>query len=613
MYKSKLHTVLALSLGLFLSSTLLGQEASRYERIIDAYQSHPLDTAGWELWVNNHYRAQIDPQSTLIYKDFRQSPGGYHYSFVHSFGSVILEGSGLKLTLSKAGKVISVMNYLSNASYSPAVSSRWRIPPKQLNTFIQDQIWDHYQLDTCLIEHESRLVPVWKIVTWSEDGSKSESIFLDATTGKEIKRVDRALYYYGRQDTNAVARVFLPDPCTRGKVRYGELFEDDDDAHSPVFDLLMDTVLLKDITFERDSFYLKGPYVELEDISPRNIAPAVSTDGSFYFTREESGFEDVMVYYHIDRYQRYIQSLGFDNLQNKPLRVDSHGLGFSDQSQFVPQGDRSYILYGEGGVDDAEDADVIIHEYIHALSYAASGNDQMSCERRGLDEGYADYFAAGYSRDIDEYDWENLFNWDGHNPFHSGRMMVSNEQYPLAFCSKIANVNAWGEIWASAAMRIRNEIGEEPADRIFLQALYGNINDMTFRDAVALVLEADSLLYEGQHSDWINFYFCQQGIIADGGCLSVNSKPTISHNDGSIKIHTNSQEHSLLFTWEPSFISDTHPVTVYAYDLMGRKVDEVILDARNKWSKKIFFPTGIYAYYATRLNQRVDYGKIFVP
>ena len=68
-----------------------------------------------------------------------------------------------------------------------------------------------------------------------------------------------------------------------------------------------------------------------------------------------------------------------------------------DQSVFIGNSGNSYLLFGEGGVDDAEDADVIIHEYAHAISYAASPETNSGTERRGLDEGLGDYFAAIYS------------------------------------------------------------------------------------------------------------------------------------------------------------------------------------------------------------------------
>ncbi len=593
------------------------QNATHYERINQVFIADPLDTAYWESWINTYYDRRLGAGTQLVIAVMRESPGGYHYEFQHVLNGYPIENSGVKLTLNKSGKAISAMCDIQYVS--GGVVSRYRWDSERLATRIedyirQDGIYD-FTVDTCYIKSGEEVIPAWKIVFMSHGASGSEVVYVDASNGIEIKRMDRAMYYHALQDTKALARVFLPDPCTRGRVRYGELFEDHDDAHDPVFDNLMDTVILEDIYWDGDTFRLKGPYVEIADISPRNILPAVSDNGTFFFTRDDPGFEDVMAYYHIDRYQRYIQSLGFTNLQNRPIRVDPHGLGFSDQSQFVPLGVDSHIRYGEGGVDDAEDTDVIIHEYVHALSYAASGNDQMSCERRGLDEGIADYFAAGYSKDIDEYDWENIYNWDGHNPFYSGRMVVSNERYPLASCSKIENVNNWGEVWASAAMRIRNEIGNFPADRIFLQALYGNTNSTNFRDAALLVLEADSLLYGGQYHEWITFHFCQQGILEGAGCLSVGTREITMLGHDQLLIHTFSREGAVGFTWNDSKqgSSSTRELTLELYNMLGQQKGRYSLSARNDWFKKIFLPPGIYAYHISLPDRQIKSGKFFVP
>lgn len=64
-----------------------------------------------------------------------------------------------------------------------------------------------------------------------------------------------------------------------------------------------------------------------------------------------------MVYYHIDNSQRYMQSLGFNNIQNNSIIADPHGCqncpGGDDNSAYFPSTNR--LTFGQGGVDDAED------------------------------------------------------------------------------------------------------------------------------------------------------------------------------------------------------------------------------------------------------------------
>ena len=47
-----------------------------------------------------------------------------------------------------------------------------------------------------------------------------------------------------------------------------------------------------------------------------------STNLQFNYTRANDSFEDVMSYYHIDTLQRYIQSLGFKNINNRSIKSE---------------------------------------------------------------------------------------------------------------------------------------------------------------------------------------------------------------------------------------------------------------------------------------------------
>lgn len=57
-----------------------------------------------------------------------------------------------------------------------------------------------------------------------------------------------------------------------------------------------------------------------------------STNLQFNYTRVNDSFEDVMSYYHIDTLQRYIQGLGFKNINNRSIKVN--GNGTTDDNSF---------------------------------------------------------------------------------------------------------------------------------------------------------------------------------------------------------------------------------------------------------------------------------------
>ena len=69
-------------------------------------------------------------------------------------------------------------------------------------------------------------------------------------------------------------------------------------------------------------------------------------------------------------------------------------MGGADNSYFSPTTKPQRIYFGEGGVDDAEDADVCVHEYAHFISYNAANGSNVGAERNSLDEGFGDYNKA---------------------------------------------------------------------------------------------------------------------------------------------------------------------------------------------------------------------------
>ena len=82
-----------------------------------------------------------------------------------------------------------------------------------------------------------------------------------------------------------------------------------------------------------------------------------------------------MGYFWVNQAQEYLQSLGFGPAARSgrswpaayDVRINQYGIDNSFMS------DKDYLIrLGKGGVDDAEDAEVIVHEYGHAIH-----NDQV--------------------------------------------------------------------------------------------------------------------------------------------------------------------------------------------------------------------------------------------
>lgn len=457
----------------------------------------------------------------------KSSPGAVHYAFDQTYQGLPVYGHGIKAMVSKQGRIVHLLNNLKS---SVAIEDLSFVQSEtDIKTYL-DQTYGStgaaldVEISTCFFVDDQSLVPAFR-AAYNYADSRWEEV-LSATDGHLFRRRDLGSFHHSflaMDDTTGTGLVFNPDPLTSSGNAYGSTndWQDNSDADNAALNGQRVRVDLKDIEFTGGLFYLRGPYADLQDLEAPNTPIATSADGSFDFTRSQSGFEDVMVYYHIDTFQRYVQSIGFNNLYNSPLLLDPHGLNGLDNSHFVPSGGSSRLAFGEGCVDDAEDADVIIHEYGHALSFSAAPGTNSGTERLGLDEGIGDYVAASYSKASYYTFWKNTFTWDGHNECWDGRSASD----PTAYPPNTTNIYVFGAIWASCLMEAHDQIGREASDRVFFQSLYSNFGQMTLRDAALVVLDADDVLYGGAHRSVYQDVFCSRGILSGASCLVSRTDP----------------------------------------------------------------------------------------
>lgn len=326
--------------------------------------------------------------------------------------------------------------------------------------------------------------------------------------GDQLLETDDHRSYFDGPDSLVQTMVFLPDPLTTAGVTYGGDFTDNNDSDIAALNDQRVFVSMR-VAFENDTFFLRNDSVVISDLNVPVVPVAFSLTPEFIFTRSEEGFEDANTFYHITHFNDYINNLGYSGLQNFPIRIDPHGANGDDQS-FYAGGAFPTIQYGEGGVDDAEDADVLLHEYGHALSDHASPGSNSGIERRAIDEGYGDYFAVSYSRAYSDFNWQNVFSWDGHNEFWFGRNANTNKHYPE---DNSDNIYAACEIWSGALMDIFDAIGKENTDKMVLEALYGSTPDMTMPEAAQLILAAEETIFGGTFHETVYDLLDARGLI----------------------------------------------------------------------------------------------------
>lgn len=253
--------------------------------------------------------------------------------------------------------------------------------------------------------------------------------------------------YLNPIDTTVKAKVFNPDPITAANVAYGGNYSDMNDS-----DLieLNNQMQFKDLKLKYDSgfFIFENDRVKIVRISPVVYYDTAVKNRVPVYGRGNKNFEGLNCIYHITQANDYINKLSF-NLGNHQIWVDPHGRS-DDNSAFTNDGQSRYLKFGDGGIDDAEDADPIIHEYHHDIFDDASQGGNVGLYRKSIEEGSCDFAAASYSKSITTNQWQKVYNWDGNNsPIWLGRTVQTSKKYPHDLNSNIYNN---GEMWSTFLM-----------------------------------------------------------------------------------------------------------------------------------------------------------------
>jgi len=463
-----------------------------------------------------------------------ESPGGRHLTFEQTFYGIPVFHSQVKANLDKQNRIKSVFdNSWNTARWEPLTlkTAADKLHLSAIESFLRSK---HTGEKTTTKSRkviaviDETPVALAEIELW--DDTDNEHLLLLADNALQIF-LRRDLNVYGNAEA-ATALVFIPDPLTTAKQQYGTPYVDDNNNDIP--ELNNERIPADiDVTLDNGTYRLENARVRMDEFSAPDVQPVTSSSPVFDYTRSQPGFEDVNVFYHLTVYRSYVESLGFANLVNMQLFADAHALNGADQSMFTDHIFGPRLFFGEGGVDDGEDADVIVHENGHALSFAASPNTNTGTERQSVDEALGDYLATSYSLSLDTFRWADMFTWDGHNEYWNGRTATSARTYPADLGTSF---HRNGEIYNAALSRILQETGREKADKIVLQSLYYLTAGMNMKNAAMTLYEADSALYGGANFCEIYHALLWKGLtdsFPEQLCRVIN--PSVTVNAGADK------------------------------------------------------------------------------
>lgn len=281
------------------------------------------------------------------------------------------------------------------------------------------------------------------------------------------------------------------------------------------------------------TYYLTGTYANIRDFpsgffpggdigAPHTPVPA-SQNGSFSYMRDQNDFNAVMCYYHITENQLYLQDIGFTNACNRQIGIDADAIGGADNAMYKARPDDSgkgFLLFGNGGTDTGEDADVILHEYCHAIidDIAPFRFIAEYGQTSAIMEGTADYWACSWA---DSFHWSPFpsafyAEWDArHGPFEPPYIRRVNTGKTLADSTGDPHVD--GEIWSRALWDLHGTLGKRVTDSLILRAIEITHADSVHEPAMYQVafrmIQADTQAYAAAHAVDIGQAFLDREII----------------------------------------------------------------------------------------------------
>jgi len=355
------------------------------------------------------------------------------------------------------------------------------------------------------------------------------ALFVDPSTGEVLRR--EPLFW------TAKARVFDPNPVA--KLNRPDL-QDGNNAASAVPAEAYTEVELDNLPA---SGALIGPNVSIVDTQQPFTIHADAAQ-SLLFDRSQPQFEEVNAYFHIDRSQKYLQSLGYSGVRRivaYSIPVDPHGAQGTDNSFYISNATNGTgaLFFGDGGTDDAEDSDIMLHEFGHAIQdWIAPGafSGESSSQSRAIGEGFGDYWSFSSNYDgtaASGRDPYCIADWDARCATDDSSQ---NCAYALnADCLRrvdstktmtnflTANVPGTehqnGEIWSSALREIFLSAGKRTTDTIVLESTFGVPPNTTYAAMAQRMLDADRALYGGAHASAICGAMTKRGILAS--CISM--------------------------------------------------------------------------------------------
>ena len=324
-------------------------------------------------------------------------------------------------------------------------------------------------------------------LTWAigtADGRGARISFVDAVTGQVVKTVSIARKArHGEAKTyTGTAQVFDPNPVVKLQ---DETLTDQHDSATAVPD---EGYTMRALRRMDDSGRLSGLWVKIT-----NQTSPESATRTFVYDRHNNFFEQANAYYSVDVLQAYLHDLGFGDANAERQKVATDAFP-DDNSYYDPLSDK--ISLGSGGVDDAEDPEVVWHEYGHAIQDAQVPDYGQSNQAGAMGEGFGDYMAVtmGQQEAPDGTavtPTPCVMDWDATSYTSGEPHCLRRTDKPKYFTPRTANqreVHEFGEVWSHALWDMNESMGRDDATKVIIEAQFWMNQRITMPGAAKIMV-----------------------------------------------------------------------------------------------------------------------------
>jgi len=248
-----------------------------------------------------------------------------------------------------------------------------------------------------------------------------------------------------------------------------------------------------------------------------------NADGNYIYKPEDTHFDEVNAYYHVNKIHDFFKSFGFNGL-DRAMQITVHYGDAYDNAFFSPMS--GSIALGDGSRlnDLAKEESVIYHEYTHACTNAIVSMPYRE-ESGAMNEGFSDYFACTITEDPEVGEWAMA---KMNKPYI--RTLVNKAHYPEDIQHE---VHYDSNIYGGALWDLRKELGAKTTDKLvhFSRSYLKGTSSPKFTDGLNALMSADKECFRGINSEKIKAVFAARGIkpAATTATTAANMKQTLKY------------------------------------------------------------------------------------